>query len=411
MRYLTPQHLEFVAEGALTSEGRWPSPPLIPARYALTVGTMTGDVWHRRELDVTRSELLHVSMLPGEIAGTVSLGDTPLQARLTIRDDDTMVVQTSSDVEGRFRAAVPQTDPQQWSVSVASDHPRVKRTVRGLRLSPSGTLDVHLPASTLSGETRDPTGAPVPNALVSLTRSDGAEELFVQTVSGPDGAFLLHGIAPGKYTLEAATASAASDAIVVDYPAEEVALVLRDKRRVRGRVVSEFGPVPGATVVVEATDAPALMTIPTKTDERGRFEVVVPPSTGAIDIVVAAGGFAYTLDHVPYRDRPLDVALEHRGGTLRIEGIEDPRQLFLIQNGAMVSFDLLAMAWSVRLTAGAMVIPMMEPGPYVACDVPRENRAWFQRTRGAAGGVCASGFLPMHGETSLKIPKKERAAG
>jgi hypothetical protein len=400
---LTPQRLALVEERSATPGGAWTSPPLMPATYEVVIGTTGGDVWHRREVELQRDELLHVGLLARELSGTIRIGDAPLQARLTLTDGVSSELRTSSDAEGRFRVTVPGGAVTAWDVTIVADDPKVKRALEHVAVSPSGTLDIRLPGTILVGEARYAGGAPAANALVTLTRRESDEHIFVQTSSGPDGTFILHALPAGRYEIDASSSDGASDTVTVDHPADEIVVVLHPKRRVRGQVLSQFGPVAGAEVVVYSTHPLATRMVPVTTNERGLFEVSVAPSAATLNVLVAASGFAYTLDHVPYRDEPLIVSLEHRGGTLRIRTTRDPASLYIVQEGAAVAFDMVALSWSPRAGAGEIVLPMMEPGPYAVCAVAREQRARFVQSGGAGGGTCASAFLPMHGEAVLNV--------
>jgi hypothetical protein len=64
---------------------------------------------------------------------------------------------------------------------------------------------------TVTGQVKDPSGAVIPNAIVTLTSNSGA----VQTAkSQPDGTYSFRGVAPGTYTVSATYAGLSQAGVV-----------------------------------------------------------------------------------------------------------------------------------------------------------------------------------------------------
>lgn len=130
----------------------------------------------------------------------------------------------------------------------------------------------HVPASSpsrfswgrISGTTADPSGAVIPQAIVTATRSGSAP---VRTTSDTSGNFLLTGLAPGTYVLEAAEAgfqTARKEGVrVVAGTALTLTLTLAIETNPQSVVVSADTPDTspeenGSAIVLKADDLEAL---------------------------------------------------------------------------------------------------------------------------------------------------------
>jgi type V secretory pathway adhesin AidA len=68
------------------------------------------------------------------------------------------------------------------------------QTAKPARPSPNG--------GTVTGTVKDTTGAIIPGATVTLTGDDGSTQ---QAQTGPDGVYTFRGVAPGTYSVSAAS--------------------------------------------------------------------------------------------------------------------------------------------------------------------------------------------------------------
>lgn len=167
-----------------------------------------------------------------------------------------------------------------------------------------------------------------------------------------------------------------------------VRLRLEHGREVRGRVVSAFGPVPGARISIYPTNVPGRIVTTHTTDERGEFLIVLPPNAADLDVRVFPPGFAYTMGRVGYQPKkPLIVTVDQRGGTLVVNAPPDAA-LRLHHEGAMTWLSALRSSWSTSTRQdGSLCLEAMEPGAYTLCSE----------------SACTDGFLPPQGELRLTL--------
>ncbi|HWN69499.1 MAG TPA: carboxypeptidase regulatory-like domain-containing protein, partial [Haliangium sp.] len=140
-------------------------------------------------------------------------------------------------------------------------------------------------------------GARVVGRVEAPEAGDEAPAGELGATSGPDGAFALRAVPPGRLVLQAeAEGHAPSPAVAVTVSGEpggrreNVVLRLTAPAPLAGRVVDEQGAgIAGATV--RALRPMSQITLPSATtDAQGRFEVMLAP--GPVDVTATAPGFA-----------------------------------------------------------------------------------------------------------------------
>jgi hypothetical protein len=190
---------------------------------------------------------------------------------------------------------------------------------------------------------------------------------------------------------------------------DAVKLVIRPMSAVRGRVLSPYGPVPGATVQARANDVDQQIVIRRQTDVNGEFTVPAAPGSRTVDVSVSAPGFSYVVMGAALTGRPLNVTVDQRGGTLtvRAKNSEIP---YLVHNGGTVPVTAVAFTWPVASQDGPdgtrdFVLPMMEPGIYSACLTDPAAADLFRRSGGQNGGRCVSGALAPFSTLVLDLPR------
>lgn len=406
-RALDPSHHVIVTESNASRTGSWRSGPLKPALYTLSIGPRPGDVWYREEIPLTSRDVeIPVTLSARSVHGLVTLGSHGLASALTFSGDGQTVKATADD-DGAFTTQLPNDGP--WSVDVESAAPQVKRTVQKVRVTEEGSIAIRLPNSALDGDVVDEQGRPVEYALLTIARPDGREPLF-QPSAGADGRFTVNGMSSGTYKVAASAPRGEGQSEPADVVFDEerlgepLHLTIHPDKRVRGRVVFDTLPVPGATVMLFPTDVSGLMTVPAITDASGGFEIPIPNGAGEFNVVVAAPGFAYELDHVQYRPERLFVTLSQNGGTMQLRWPAGEPAL-LVKEGVAISPSTVLLTWPGTSEKSAdavrMMLPMMAPGPYALCSVAASEITAFQRNRGSGGGRCVSGFLGPAGTLAL----------
>ncbi len=157
------------------------------------------------------------------VAGHVDDGRGPLAEAVVLATDATgrVVGRTATDGAGAFAltglplgpATVTASKPGYWPAAV------------GVTVAPDGgvplRLTVPLARAELAGRVTAPDGAVQAGATV--TAADAHGEVVASTVSGPDGAYRLADLAPGRYTVVATTHAPA--AVQVELPAGNTAQV------------------------------------------------------------------------------------------------------------------------------------------------------------------------------------------
>lgn len=188
-----------------------------------------------------------------------------------------------TDDEGRYRLHV----ASNAAVELTFEHPSFATRTLALARDASGvqqTVTLHPPRRIVGEVERD--GRPLPAAIVHLP-SDGPMRGWATT--GPDGSFIMHGVAPGEHELfvRYGTLSELSARTVVEpgRDPEPVVLTLPPGRTIEGVVVdSERRPVAGALVSV---DGAAGIAVPT--DGSGRFALDAP--RGEVEVRASAPGW------------------------------------------------------------------------------------------------------------------------
>jgi hypothetical protein len=392
------------AKASASETGEWTS-PLRSGSYRLEAGPQRGGTWLSREIEMSGEPLDLPLHLAGEkITGTVTYGDRTLKSLVRFRAGTAAFVEVETDDEGRIETALPAVADAQWTAVVLSDHPKITRTFEGI--APRGTVDLHVPVTTLSGVVLRPDGEPAPHALVNIA---APKEPSVQTVADDRGWFQAQGLAPGAYRVFAHDFLLESDiqtAEVTDSLAPDpIQLVLRDVEKVAGRIVADGRPVPGAKVTVYALDVPQQFTYPMTTNERGLFGSWAPPGAREIDFQAGAHGFDYRMFRTPVPGRMIDVPMRQEGGPITFPARSGELVPILQHNGAWSWPGMLVSEGFGRESRGQIVIGPMEPGPYSLCYIRGEDEAALRAGRIDRAKHCREGFLPPRGALTFTAPR------
>jgi hypothetical protein len=403
MREVRPGYVEGYTQSSAGTDGRF-SATALPATYSVAVNTAAGDEWHRETVSVGATDVrLHLQLPSRVVQGIVTLAGKPLQAKLHLRSGSGST-SVHSDAEGRFAATIRSNDLREWTVQITSDAPVVDREVVVPVPAGASELSIHLPGGTIHGIVVDEAGAPVDHAILRII-SSGSPGIGARA----DGTFDVTGFEPGNYEVQASGHSRAeSDLVSVTVPeegeAEPLRLVVKKQKALRGFVVSDFGPVPGAEILVYSTDVRQGYVSFERTNAQGRFVAYLPAASREFDIFIAPPGFSYSMDHAEYRDSVARARVDQTGGTITVRGKgKGPRGIEIVHSGAIMPAASIVRDGGGSATEGEYILPRMEPGPYSACVVEERNRALFRATNGASGGRCVSGVLPPHGALTLDV--------
>ncbi len=407
-RALSASRSESVASipSAISGEAEFRGLPAGP--YQLTVGPSSEETWLRRTLDVEDDQHVALSLDARTIRGRVTLGGNPLAAQLTFRSTpDSHTVETTSDDDGGFRVGVPGPKSNRWLVTVDAAAPRIHAEIADLQLEDDTPIEV--PRTILEGDVVDASGKPALDVFVNVIGGDSPLQLHPQR----DGTFYVNGLQPGAYVVNASGYLIESEPRNVTLPKEgytdPVHLVVMSNRQLKGRIVSSFGPVPGALVVAVPTDVFAPQVMRATTDANGEFVTVLAPGCRQVDVFVAAPGFAYRSFHAAMSDPAIVIHVQQEGGTLTVRWnpkIGDP---FLMHAGAIFQLERLAWDWNARVASSGegqqIQVAQLEPGSYAVCILNLENRAALHTHALAAppGETCTSTFLPPMGSATVDV--------
>jgi len=152
------------------------------------------------------------------------------------------------------------------------------------------------PGKRIRGRVVDGQGHPVEAAVVTVVFKDPSR--FFDTLSAADGSFSLGPLPKGDSTVVAQSWPLLPDRAWADArPSQEwLLLTLRAPRRLRGRVLQDGAPVPGASVKVELDRQKEMTTV---TDDAGTFE---------LDQLQAGSGFVAAQRGNFYAEAPVQVA-------------------------------------------------------------------------------------------------------
>jgi hypothetical protein len=405
-QHLSEHHVETISGSAANAAGEWSSPPMYGGTYQLAVVASDGGEWYVDDVQAGDTDVTkNIDLAMQHVKALVSLGGKPLRGTVAL-SFGTSTMTFDTDDSGAWGGVLPAASGPS-EAKITSDTPPVRRSMRDLHFkrakdSDDAELRIDLPLNAVMGTVVRKDGKPLDGgAFVQIAGGEGLQQLNV----AEDGSFFAAGLAAGRYAVSAT-------AFLMDSPAVEVVvedggvpdpvrLVLDDSTKVHGQVVSDFGPVAGAEIVLASTDVPQSVSPLNMTDANGEFSTTVSPGAHEIDVFVAAPGFALKLFHTRIREASLIVPVDQRGGRLTVpaphEG--DPRHPYLVHNGMWYPADALDGRFA-HAEGGTVVIPAIDPGAYTLC------MATHGEANAARHGImfshpCSNRFLAPYGSASF----------
>ncbi|MCU1229840.1 MAG: hypothetical protein JWO97_2724 [Acidobacteria bacterium] len=385
---------EVVNSGTAEADGTWTSQGLSAGDYLVSVKTTDGSDWDVEDVALrAASERVVLAVPLVHASGTVSLGDKPLAAKLTLWQRGRNFVNSNDD--GVFAATLPGDADGEWQIEIESEKPPVTtvlRNVRG-RITDSGVVfDVKVPRTMISGRCVNATdNTPVAQAIVDI--ADIPHKVFRQVFSLADGTFDAIGLPPGTYRVtgrDFLKQSATIDVTVGDDPVTDVVLTLQAEVEFKGRVFApNQSPIPHARIYGWPSEGSGSTLPQANSDAVGGFDLVMPPTTHSFNMLVIAPGFALSLSRMqPGSDTVVPVYCDPVGGRITIEA-KDPNSVWLQHNAARWHAAHVA-----RLSGGALdekngrlATGQVETGSWSAC----------------IGDKCVSGYLAPGGNLRLSL--------
>lgn len=418
--------------------GYWRQEGLSAGSYQLSILNSEGSRFFRRVIEVDRllsPLLLEVPLIP--IEGHIRRGSEPLRGEITFEGipgyrvgtdgegmlepdlknsqtgresfppagevfvPDSRAIRIRSNEEGLFQGHL--THEGTWKVTWqgAGSLERANLEPVEVRLRPrekTAWIELAIPDSEISGEIVDEQDQPVSGALVAVHEA-GKVRPRASMLTGAEGEFSIRGLPEGTFVIDAEYGKLRSEEAVVHVEDEQqtnpLRLVVRAGTDVRGFLVSQSGPIVGASItVIPRSAVPASRSYGSGAD--GGFRFVVPTAVQGIDLVVVASGFATKI--LPMKvnrdsEEPHFVEMAAIGGELVIPltGSGNPLNLRLYHNASSTTLENVLRALMpfnpIDATRG-LVLPMMETGLYRLCD---------------ARGSCAEGVLEPYGNLELEL--------
>ena len=265
-------------------------------------------------------------------------------------------------------------------------------------------VEIHLADTRIGGQVVDAAGRPQEKALVFL-RPDGAEDGQVTARTDKSGSFEILGL-PEGYATVAAEAVSGAESEVLDIEIREgrfgtpdFDLVVTERQVVRGRVLSENGPVPGAVIYFRQADTLLARGDQTSSDAQGYFDLELPADVSAAHVQVRAPGYGFYLARHPLASSDgssgsVDIHLQKVWGAVDLHfNLDEYEWIFALHNGATAWYGPLR-SWAQLHTEGGAVadgllqLARLDVGNWSFCRVRPGSPSWTQVYAGQASRGC-----------------------
>lgn len=405
--------------GEVANDGTWRQEGFSEGEYILRLESQRGDRWHSEVVDIgSETSTLLVSLDVVHVHGEVVQGGAPVSTHLWFGGrQQTSRVHVFADAEGRFHGYLPRAGL--WPVSVQWPEEKGSQSEVGPieveePAAPGEIVEIslELPAGEVLGRVVDEAGDPVQSARVSGFFYGAGSHGFSGT-SDEVGEFRAPALTEGRYRFVAAlgrSKSSGEEVMIAEGDGPVEVVLVMSSRAVRGRVLSEHGPVLGATVesLPVAVDGSILPSanLSLRSDADGSFEIGLPPEAPELAVVIFPEGFAARALRLPPSEQEVAVQVDGVGGTLVLEPPAGARgqELFGVTlgwNGGWAFLPILKQRWA-DLHGGStqwparLTLPRMEPATYELCSSP-------YRGGEPAEERCVSGVLSPNGELRLSL--------
>lgn len=404
--HLSEHHVEPLTSSRADSAGEWSAANLYPANYQLTIDDHLGSSWYMGDVEVGDVDLdRNVDLAMGRATVRVTFGGKPLHAQVSLVGGPSDIT-FETDEDGKWSGAVP-GGIERWTADVVCSAPPVRRTVHGLRLartsgSDRGELEIDLPNNAIIGTVVRKDGQKIEHALVYLSGGESMQSVQVDD----DGSFFIAGMAAGKYEVSAASFLMESPSVGVTLDEgsvpDPVRLVLDSSTKIHGQVMSEYGPVAGAQVVIASTDVPQAVSMINMTDANGDFSTTCPPGAKEVDVFVEAPGFSLKFFHTHVHSGSLTIPVDQRGGRIVVAAPRDGdrHRPYLVHNGMWYPADALLTSSYAHQEGSEIVITAIDAGAYSLC-LATDSDANAARHGILFARPCASAFLAPFGTASF----------
>jgi hypothetical protein len=394
-----------VTQSSADSNGHWESSRIASEPYRLVVLDHGTHQWFDQEITPHGPSEISILVPVSRVHGTVNLGDRPLGPAILKFDGGYASIPIAADEGGGFNGYLPEALQTSWRVNIDCKSLMVTRQLENVHFridsNAEATLDLKVPSTHLGGTVVDARHEPIDQALVSVRGPSGE---FVQTAA-VHGTFVVNGLPAGSYTLRAETFDhGESDAVTAEVAEDgsqgDVELMLRRNDQLAITLVSDTGPVAGATVWSIPTDIKTLIVFPLNTDAAGELRRPIPAGAREFDFVIETPGFATRIFHHRLLGEDLRVRVNQLGGSLTLSypspGTENGKVPLLLHDGAVVAPHLLGTPTCGEHCSLSLIA---DSGEYLLCEVTPAAIDSLRST--ARPDACVRGFLSMGGALRL----------
>jgi hypothetical protein len=328
-----------------------------------------------------------------ELEGRIWLGDEPLPyAELAFggRTGSESVV-LAADEGGEFRGALPREG--RWKVEIAASELEVLRSlthveVRKRQGGRPAVVEIRLSDGQVSGTVVDEDLVPQAKAMVEVLPA-GAAESRVATKASPDGTFRIRGLPEGPATVRAETPEAQSEPRAISLSSDaddELQLVVRKVRKVRGVVLDRLGPVAAANAYLREHGGVLERGAGAVTELDGSFQVSLPREVTVVHARVGAAGRTLYVGRREIAEEGIRLELAREGGTLDLRYPPERWEwVYFVHDGASAWFGpfqswagLHAAEGGLRdFSGGRLVVPKLAPGEWDVCLVEPGSVPWL----------------------------------
>lgn len=419
-------------QGTVDRSGRALVPDQTPGPLSIEIYDSLGNRFHYEpELwiqgdDDTRSAIFLETVA---VEGRLAYGSTPLAGTVWFGGrQGSPRVEVETDETGRFAAALPEAG--RWPIEVEASLPETHdaagfgpdenlTATLSVLIEKDDFLDLEIPETLVFGWVTDAAGQPAVDASVRAY----AESLAHRTRTGSDGSFALRGLPAGDMFLtarqgsqrEGVSASATRTIKLVEgEPLGPIELSLEGKNSFGLQVVSDRGPVPGATLYLYGHVPASAYVGVGRSDAEGRARIDVPESAQLVRAIIFAPGHGLRAELLDVTRDEAVVQVDRWSGTLDAdlgrtwEELYDEQQTVVIfQDGQPIPLGRLlewgrALGVSTRQDRGFSV-PGLAPGAYRVCMGPAIAVAPDRLDAWLEGLPCAEGQLSGGGTLSLEL--------
>lgn len=397
---------------AASPKGSWSRVELRAGLFTASIIDHAGNTWCSRDIEVEPDRTaIHIDIPHISLAGRVRLQEKPLEGRITLVANGGSSIRLKSDEEGRFGGEVPAGITEWNLVTVESPTLKVHRTLHRVLAKPLDGSDkiyfeIDLPATQISGTVVTEDGARPKWAIIDAF-ADTADRDLSQTDLQPDGSFVVNGLAPGNYLLQAHAREADSDRVMVRLETngapDHVVLTLHPSKVVAIEVKSDVGPIPGASVSTVGAENAALVFTRT-TDASGIASIEIPGGNSNVDVQINAPGFALRQFRMRKPEQAgVGARVTQIGGRLRLRFPKHraDQNLFPVVVHDRAVFSAYTLTGTGYDASREILSPLVETGPWALCVV---SPAQMQNLRNGSPppGSCVMGILAPGAELLLE---------